>query len=224
MKYGLILINAYAKAESELNSAYRLKEELESFGAKVEISRNLLSAGVIKGKIEKYLQADFCIYLDKDRYAGEMLERAGLRLFNRPQAIADCDDKMRTCLALNGFPMPDTISAPLCYLPNEPLKEEIVDGVVSRLGLPVIVKECFGSLGKGVYKADTIDELSELCEKLKCKPHLFQLRHQRGVLPLRHTAVGRAVAIFPRPRQKYHRRHKRQVRSVGHKRHRAGRK
>ncbi len=174
MKYGLILINAYAKAESELNSAYRLKEELESFGAKVEISRNLLSAGVIKGKIEKYLQADFCIYLDKDRYAGEMLERAGLRLFNRPQAIADCDDKMRTCLALNGFPMPDTISAPLCYLPNEPLKEEIVDGVVSRLGLPVIVKECFGSLGKGVYKADTIDELSELCEKLKCKPHLFQ--------------------------------------------------
>ncbi|MDE6676975.1 MAG: RimK family alpha-L-glutamate ligase, partial [Clostridia bacterium] len=71
-------------------------------------------------------------------------------------------------------PMPDTLAGPLCYLPNEPVKEELLSGVISRLGLPVVVKECFGSLGKGVYKADTKEELREIAEQVKCKLHLFQ--------------------------------------------------
>ena len=41
-----------------------------------------------------------------------MLEKRGVRLFNRAQAIADCDDKMQTHIALadNGIPMPKTLA------------------------------------------------------------------------------------------------------------------
>lgn len=174
MKRGIILINAYAKADSELNGARRMKEELESLGVQVEVKRNFITSGVISGCLEGYLDADFCIYFDKDKYSGEILEQTGMRIFNRPHAIADCDDKMRTLIALHGFPMPDTLSGPLCYLPEEPLKDGLCEEVVRRLGLPVIVKECFGSLGKGVYKADTMCQLREIAEQVKCKPHLFQ--------------------------------------------------
>lgn len=159
------MINAYATSQSELYSAKRLKEELDTLGIKTEIKRNVLVTG---------LEADFCIYFDKDKYAGALLEKSGLRLFNRAEAIADCDDKMRTYMKLDGFPMPDTLAGPLCYLPNEPVKEELLNGVISQLGLPVVVKECFGSLGKGVYKADTLEQLREIVERVKCKPHLFQ--------------------------------------------------
>ncbi|MDE6676355.1 MAG: hypothetical protein K2K12_01405, partial [Clostridia bacterium] len=73
MKRGTILINAYATSESELYSAKRLKEELDALGIQTEIKRNVL---VLR------LETDFCIYLDKDKYAGELLEKSGLRLFN----------------------------------------------------------------------------------------------------------------------------------------------
>lgn len=165
MKRGIILINAYANSESELYGAQRLKEELEMRGVSVEIKRNVLVTE---------LQADFCVYLDKDKYAGELLEQMGLRLFNSLKSVAVCDDKMQTHIALHGLPMPETIAGPLCYLPNERVKSELLEGVAERLGFPLVVKECYGSLGKGVYKADNMTELYEIAERVKCKPHLFQ--------------------------------------------------
>ena len=48
---------------------------------------------------------------------GEILEKAGLRVFNSPRAIAVCDDKATTFLALSksGLKFPKTITVPLCY-------------------------------------------------------------------------------------------------------------
>lgn len=165
MKKGIILINAYATSESELYGARRLKEELERCGVTAEIRRNVLITE---------LQADFCVYLDKDKYAGELLEQSGLRLFNRLESIAVCDDKMQTHIALSGLPMPDTLAGPLCYMPDAAVSRELLEGVAGRFGFPLVVKECYGSLGKGVYKADDMTQLSEIAERVKCKPHLFQ--------------------------------------------------
>ncbi len=44
----------------------------------------------------------------------------------------------------------------------------------SELGYPLIVKECYGSLGKGVYKADDRASLEKIAEAVKLKPHIFQ--------------------------------------------------
>ncbi|MDE5654010.1 MAG: RimK family alpha-L-glutamate ligase, partial [Clostridia bacterium] len=127
----------------------------------------------LKSKISDY---DCCIYLDKDKYMSLMFEKRGLRLFNSHEAIQACDDKMITAILLanNGVPMPKTLAGLLCYNLEEPVKSDSLDIVESRLGYPLIVKTCYGSLGKGVFKVDGREELEKIAEQVKGVPHLFQ--------------------------------------------------
>lgn len=169
MKKGIILINAYTQSENELYQPQRLREEFEKLGVRIRIVRNGFFA-------ERFLpeEADFCVYLDKDKYCARLLEEK-IRLFNRAEAIETCDDKMLTLIALRGVaPMPNTISGPLCYTPEEPIKRDMIDYAEAQFGFPMVVKECYGSLGKGVYMANTRQELEGIAERVKCKPHLFQ--------------------------------------------------
>lgn len=179
MKKGLILINAYLKIESQFSQAQRLCDELTALGVQTDILRNdAFFACVENGEIVSKLQKkyDFCVFLDKDKYMSEMLEKAGLRLFNRHSAIRDCDDKMQTYIALSGkgVPMPKTLAGLLCYEPTERVREESLEKIEAELAYPIIVKESFGSLGKGVHMAKNRAELLSLAETLKCRPHLFQ--------------------------------------------------
>ena len=179
MKKGLILINAYSRLKSSLNGPQRLKEEFEKLQVTVDIKHNDFFAaeiddlGNIKTKTAGY---DFCIYLDKDKYISHMLEKGGLRLFNSHWAIEACDDKMLTSIILSdsGIPMPKTLSGLLCYDEQEEIGAHILDSVENSLGYPLIVKTSYGSLGKGVYKADNRAELEKIAVELKCTPHLFQ--------------------------------------------------
>ncbi len=175
MKQGTILINAYTQRESELYQPKRLKEELEKLGVSMRIKRNILPAGLVDGKVTSEQFGDFCVYLDKDRYAGALLEKTGLRLFNSAAAVAVCDDKMATFMALAGeeIPFPDSYFAPLCYS-DEPVSAELLDKVAARLGYPLVVKTCYGSLGQGVFLAENREELFALASKLQNVPHLFQ--------------------------------------------------
>jgi len=177
MKKAAIIVNAYTHAESELNQPRRIAEELTALGVKAELVRNAnfpvrLTRDGFYNTLSEY---DFCVYLDKDKYAARLLEAGGMRLFNRAEAIEVCDDKMLTAIALQGVaPMPKTLPAPLCYYLNEPVSSEMLDTVERELGYPVVMKECFGSCGKGVFLARDREELRETAERLKGKPHLFQ--------------------------------------------------
>lgn len=179
MKKGLILTNAYAKLAAFSNQANRLKEELETLGVSVDVLKNdgffafINENGEVQTSIADY---DFCVYLDKDKYISQMLEKQGVRLFNRHQAIVDCDDKAVTFIRLanNGIPMPLTLSGLLCFTPEEKVRPQTLDKIEKMLGFPLIAKACFGSLGKDVYKIENRKQLEEIAEKLKCKPHLFQ--------------------------------------------------
>ena len=176
MKRAIIIINAYSTLPTGLNQAERLKTEFERLGVNAEIRRNGFFAYLNDdGKLVNGLTGfDFCVYLDKDKYASAILEKSGLRLFNSHTAVRVCDDKMKTHLALagHGVPMPATVGGLLCY--DAGAQVTGLDFIERTLGYPVIVKECYGSLGKGVYKADDKKSLEALCEKLKCTPHLFQ--------------------------------------------------
>lgn len=182
MQRALIIINAYAKAESFSRQSTRIKEELALRNVAADIVRNdrflfsVTDGEIAKGEILKSADYSFVVYLDKDKYCSEALEKLGYRLFNSHEAICVCDDKMLTHLALakHGIPMPSTLAGFLCYTPSEPILPETVDEIARKLGYPVIVKTCYGSLGKGVFKADDRQSLAALCEKLKCEPHLFQ--------------------------------------------------
>lgn len=175
---GIILTNAYVNTGDIAYQPDRLKEEFERLGAQVDVTPNdffpiSVENGDLRSRLDGY---DFCIYLDKDKYALLGIEKLGIPVYNAYEPITVCDDKMLTFLKLanSGIPMPKTLPGLLCFDENATVKNSTIDLIGEKLGLPVIVKECFGSLGKGVYLAKTRDELTEICNKIKCKPHLFQ--------------------------------------------------
>ncbi len=124
---GLILINAYSALPTALNQSQRLKEELAALGIEADVVKNgafpFLTDG--NGKIRSRLAGyDFCVYLDKDKYTSQLLEKLGLRLFNSHVAIRACDDKAVTHILLSqkNIPMPQTMYGLLCYDPSAPVE------------------------------------------------------------------------------------------------------
>ena len=210
---GIIIINPYRVPEQSVKQAERLKEELERLGAAVEIVADgyaRVCAGVGTGDCERdgvrldesFSRADFFVYLDKDKYVSALLEKAGKRVFDLHKAIRLCDDKGDTYieLAAGGFPVPKTIFAPLCYSQNLKTPEEFFEVAEKELSYPMIVKESYGSMGKGVYKAENRAELEEIQEKLKAVPHLLQKYEgaRRGTDMRVIVVGGRAAAAMLR--------------------------
>ncbi len=201
---GKVVINPYLVPEQSVHQAKRLVEEFNKKGVEVEIvadgfTRASLQNGALT--LENF-DADFVIYLDKDKYLSEILENKGVRLFNKHNAVRVCDDKAQTYIALanSGVDMPDTIFGGLCYRADLQVDKNIVKKVADKLGYPVIVKECFGSMGKGVYKADNESQLYSVMEKVKLKPHLFQRYIATSVgVDVRVIVIGgKAVASMQR--------------------------
>ncbi len=174
---GIIVVNAYATTKSELNQALRLQEEFIKLNVSINIVHTDEIAVLIEdGNFSFVKNFDFCIYLDKDKHILEMLSKLNIRLFNNAKAIEICDDKLLThiTLAQNSITMPKTIGGVLCYYPNVQVKQSILDNAEKQLGYPMIIKEAYGSCGKGVFLTNDRDELEEIAEKVKLKPHLFQ--------------------------------------------------
>ncbi len=179
MKRGIILVNAYSRMERELHQSVRLQEEFERCGIRADVRRNNFFAAYVRGDgtvVSELTDYDFCVYLDKDKYVSQLLERKGMRLFNRHDAVVACDDKMTTSVLLadHGIPMPETLPGLLCYTPGERVADETLERVARTLGFPLVVKHCYGSLGSGVFKADDMPSLRAIAEQVKCVPHLFQ--------------------------------------------------
>ena len=175
---GIIIVNAYSDGESMFNQPKRLKEELLKLGVETKIMPlGIPLTGTSGEEIRSTFNGcDFCVFYDKDRYALSEIEQAGVRCFNNYRAMTLCDDKMLTYIALSklGIPMPETYSAPLCYTPDAKIPDDYFDFLEKKLGFPMIVKECYGSLGKGVRLAENKDELKTIAEELKMKPHVYQ--------------------------------------------------
>ena len=157
----------------------RFKKEFSSLGISLDVFVNDGTLAIIRdSEITINLpKCDFVIYLDKDIYLARMLEKKGYRLFNRADFIKLCDDKALTNIACasRGIKMPDTITGPLFYSPE--LKKEnfdFLDSVIDQLGLPLILKRVYGSLGLGVYLIKSKEELIEAYKEHCRAPILFQ--------------------------------------------------
>ena len=178
MKRGIIVINAFDASPAYLYQSARLKEEFDLLGADVTIYKNDdfgLSTDE-NGIRLTFKDVDFVIYLDKDKYLLEALTLSGIKVFNTREAIENCDDKVLTYLALAkaNIPTPATYPAPLCYKPGSTVPKAALYRIATELSFPIIVKESFGSLGKGVYLAKDEKELETLANRLIDHPHLFQ--------------------------------------------------
>lgn len=176
MKHVLIVINGYGLAAGIQHQVKRLTEEFLKRGVKTTVIKNTeVFAYILQEKVDISLpKVDFVLYLDKDRYVAQMLEKNGYKLFNNIDSIIKCDDKMLThiCLANEGIKMPTTVSSTLCYTDNG--NREYLDKVIELVGLPMIVKENYGSLGKQVYLVKTKERLLKLENELIHVPHLYQ--------------------------------------------------
>ncbi len=174
---GIIVVNAYLKPDESVRQANRMKTELENLGVEMEILNTaFLRTMIYNGEITSDLNADFVLFLDKDKYLSSELDKLGIRTFNRHSAIRTCDDKGETYLALSksGVNIPDTVLGALSYNLDDKVNPEYADDIIANLSLPVVVKESYGSMGKGVYLAKTKEELLSIMDKVKCRPHLFQ--------------------------------------------------
>lgn len=157
----------------------RYKEEFSKLDISLDVFANDGTLAMIKdNELSINLpKCDFIIYLDKDIYLARILEKAGYRLFNKADFIKLCDDKALTNIACasRGIKMPDTITGPLFY--SQELKEEnlrFLDDVIAKLGLPLILKRVYGSLGLGVYLIKSKQELIEAYKEHCRAPILFQ--------------------------------------------------
>ena len=204
MKKGVIILNPFRVPDESVYQAERLKSEFNKLGVEVEIIADaFLCADLTGGSLNCNLGTpDFIIYLDKDKYQSKILQKLGIRLFNSHESIRLCDDKAETYLALSGagLNIPKTIFGALCYRQDLPVKREWAKKIADKLSYPVIVKESFGSMGKGVYKADDENALLEIMEKVKLKPHLFQeyLGKRAGVDVRVIVIGGKAVCAMER--------------------------
>ena len=157
----------------------RFKEEFSLLGINLEVFVNNGTLAVIENNniVIKMPKADFVIYLDKDIYLARELEKAGYRLFNNADFIKLCDDKMLTNIAMAncGIKMPKTIAGPLFY--SNELKSEnltFIDDVIKELGLPLVLKRVYGSLGLGIHLVNTKEEFIELYKEYCRQPLQFQ--------------------------------------------------
>ena len=183
---GLIVINAYPSGEKFFKQAERIAKALNELGVETEILRNGEVSALLRadGSLEIFPKRkyDFAVYLDKDKYLGNLLKQTGLRLFNSPRAVELCDDKMSTYLALSkaGVPIIDSIPAPLCYTPNAKTDEVFLGRVEKTLGYPLVVKKSYGSFGAGVALAENRQELIALSQAFLYEPHFYQRYCKEG--------------------------------------------
>ena len=157
----------------------RLKEEFSKLGVSLDVFVNDGSLAIIKdNNLQVNLpKCDFIIYLDKDSYLAKILDKMGYRMFNNAEFIKLCDDKGLTNISLanNGILMPKTISGPLFYSPElKPENLKFLDYVIDELGLPLVFKKVYGSLGTGVYLVKTKEELVNLYKEHCRNPLQFQ--------------------------------------------------
>ena len=173
---GIIIVN-----QSIGHNQYKIERFIEEFdkkNIKLDVFVNDGTLAIIKDNnvVINLPKADFVFYLDKDIYLARLLEKAGYRLFNRADFIKFCDDKMLTFIgcANEGIKMPKTIAGPLVYTDLEESNYKFLDNVINELGLPMVVKKVYGSLGEGIYLVNTKEELKKLYSEIARNPIVFQ--------------------------------------------------
>ena len=71
--------------------------------------------------------------------------------------------------------MPKTLVAPMTYVNMDELPSSaFIKLAAERLGFPMVIKECYGSLGGQVYLANNRSELKKLVSQMEAKPFICQ--------------------------------------------------
>jgi len=162
---GYLVVNHFLHS-GKFNEIYQwLFEAAKKREVTLEIKTNaeLMPCLGEEGHKDAFRDVDFILFWDKDIRLAKYLESLGCAVYNSAQAIEICDDKSLTHLALQKYdiPMPKTCIAPMTYENIGYTDDSFVDEVIDKLGLPMVVKECFGSFGQQVYLCHSKEEVRE---------------------------------------------------------------
>ncbi len=181
---GIVVVNGYYTSESERYRCEKLTEEFSRRGVELTIYKNnrVFEKNILEG-------VDFCLFFDKDYHLSRLIEKSGVRVFNTTDVLEITDNKTSTFVYLEGqegITMPATVPAPKKYFYVQ--DRAFLDAVEEKLGLPVVLKESCGSLGKQVYLARTREELEQVDEATATTDKLFQ--------EYRASSFGQSVRII----------------------------
>ena len=169
-----VIYNGSLTSDKFLDQAVLIKEAAERAGVKAEIKKNYEVMMDLSMNLE--LRPSFVVFLDKDILLAKFLKYQGVPVFNDPEVIETCDNKANQYLVLanHGVPMPETIIAPKVY-PNFTIADSgYYEKVLSKLGLPMIIKEGHGSFGMRVYLIETEEEFYVKTDELRGVDYIFQ--------------------------------------------------
>ena len=118
---------------------------------------------------------DFVLFYDKDIKLAKMLEKTGYILFNNSDAISICDDKFLTYIHLiNIVNQPLTIPSPFLYYGDLSGDNDFLNKCEKTFEYPLIIKECYGSFGKQVYKIDNREQFIDRLKIINNKQFIVQ--------------------------------------------------
>lgn len=172
---GWLIINSFVHT-TKFNEIYQhLHQAALSCDMDLEIKTSDSLLNIMNDDFGKQIFPDFVIFWDKDIYLAKLLEQCNVRLFNKASAIEICDNKILTYLCLNNnVKFPKTIIAPKTFEGVGYYKKDFLKSAIAKLGLPLIIKEAYGSFGKQVYLAHSYEECSSIIDSLGYKDFLMQ--------------------------------------------------
>ncbi len=172
MEQAWLVVNAFLRSGSFRETENALLAAAQRAGLRIRVMANdaFISADCMESR------PSAALFFDKDIRLAQRMEASGMRLYNSARAIAICDDKTATALAMEeaGLPQPETILCPKTFPGVGYPDTRFLDGVIDRLGFPMVVKEGHGSFGNQVYLSSDKDDLLRLLKGIDHKPLLFQ--------------------------------------------------
>ena len=196
-----LIVNGFMGTE-KFRELYRfLSRAAEKHGITLKIKANDELAVALGEDIFGGDRPDFVIFWDKDTVLAKRLENEGVRLFNSASAIEICDSKILTAQALCGtVPTPRTIISPKTFEGVGYNSLKFLENATRVLGLPMIIKEAYGSFGAQVYLANTLDEAEDIVRRLGHKDFIMQefIGESRGRDVRVNVVGGRVVSAMER--------------------------
>lgn len=172
---GWLAVNGFLQS-AKFNEIYAI---LQNSAKQLNINMRLVTTDSLlceaNSNFSAWEKPDFVLFWDKDVSLAKRLEQAGFVLFNNAAAVEICDSKTLTAMRLcSVVPMPKTLFSPKTFPSVGYTSLSFVKRAVEILGLPLIVKEAYGSFGEQVHLCSTLQEAENLVKKLAGRDFLFQ--------------------------------------------------
>ena len=172
---GWLVVNGFIRSEKFNELYYFLSSAAKKHDITLEKKSSDCFATPIGDKICADNRPDFVLFWDKDIHLARRLEDEGLRLFNSADSIEICDNKIFTAKSLIGkLPIPRTVISPKTFEGVGYNSLGFVENATRVLGLPLVIKEAYGSFGAQVYLARTLDEAKNIVTMLGHKDFIMQ--------------------------------------------------